>query len=95
MEEMNRTTTIVWSYKVNSPDWQEVEWIVTHEEGDYWYWPELNTFKVYHRTDAYEVVVHTEQLVDDDFEDDYLLDVIENIASKLLPEETETKEIPF
>jgi len=40
-------------------------------------------------------VVHTEQLVDDDFEDDYLLDVIENIASKLLPEETETKEIPF
>ena len=88
---MNRTTTIVWSYKVNSPDWQEVEWIVTHEEGDY----ELNTFKVYHRTDAYEVVVHTEQLVDDDFEDDYLLDVIENIASKLLPEETETKEIPF
>ena len=91
MEEMNRTTTIVWSYKVNSPDWQEVEWIVTHEEDDY----ELNTFKVYNRTDAYEVVVHTEQLVDDDFEDDYLLDIIESIASKLLPEETETKEIPF
>lgn len=84
---MERNSTVVWNETINTPDWQEIEWVVIHTESPYNYWPEINTFKVVHRTDAYEVVLHQQQLVDEDFDEDFLLDVIEDIATKTLPPE--------
>lgn len=78
---INEDIETVWNYEVNTPDWDIVEWIVTHDE---WDWRNVNTFKVYHKTDAYETELHSEQIVDNDFDEDYLLDVVEDLATRVL-----------
>lgn len=87
-EMLERTNKVVRDYEANAPDWTEIYGYVTHSESDYWVWPELNTFRVVHRSDAREVEVYFEQLVDEDFDEDYLLDICVKLCDKYLTPNT-------
>lgn len=86
MEEMTRTTTVLYDMTAESCTWQ-IQVIVTESEGDYWYWPVLQTLKVIHKTDAFETVVYTEQNVDGEwpeFTEEYVTHMLEKYADTFL-----------
>ena len=87
-EEMSRTTRIIFDYVINTPDWQEIEAMITNSSGDYGWWPELDRLTIVHRTDAYEKVLYEDCLVDEGFDLNEVKQKAEELAKEFLsPEE--------
>lgn len=83
---MTRTTKVIFDYFITGCDW-EIEAVITNSSGDYGYWPELDTLKIIHRTDAYESVLYTDQRVDEDFDVDEVKQLAEKFAKEYLSHE--------